>query len=127
MITTTEVEDHRGRGVIPSETLEVYAPYQRETKVVGRAALPAVDLFVSAFPSGPSSLADAVRVNRRSRGTYAWRAMPVLHDLFDTVRDTGSGVAGPPVGGAASLTRCLCSTSLIGISRMKANRLDAAR
>lgn len=95
-----DFEDHCWRGVVPAETLQVYAPYRRETKVVGRPALLAVDLFVSAFPSGPGSLADAARVNPRSCGPFAWRAVPVLHELLDTVRAAGC----PVLYSAAALT-----------------------
>jgi maleamate amidohydrolase len=92
MVASTDFEDHCWRGIIPAETLQVYAPYRRESKVVGRPALLAVDLWVSAFPSGPGSLADAVRVNPRSCGPFAWQAVPVLHDLLDTVRAAGCSV-----------------------------------
>lgn len=88
----TNFEDHCWRGVIPPETLELYAPYQRETKVVGQVALLAVDLFVSAFPAGPGSMADAARANPRSCGSYARQAKPVLYDLLDTVRTAGCPV-----------------------------------
>lgn len=91
-MTATNFEDHCWRGVIPPETLQVYAPYQRETQVTGRVALLAVDLFVSAFPSGPVSLAEAVRDNPRSCGSHAWQAKPVLHDLLGAVRSAGCPV-----------------------------------
>lgn len=86
MSTATDFEDHCWRGVIPPDTLLAYESYQRETRVVGRTALLAVDLFASVFPAGAGSLAEAIKANPRSCGNYAWQAKPVLHELLSTVR-----------------------------------------
>lgn len=82
-------EDHCWRDVIPAETLEVYRAYRRETRVVGRAAVLAVDLFSGVFPECPMTLADAVARNPRSCGPDAWAARAPIAALLDFARDNG--------------------------------------
>ncbi len=86
-------EDHCWRDLVPPETLEVYRVYRRETYVGGGPlATLAVDLFRGVFPDGPLPLAEAVRVNPRSCGVYAWDAMPVIRELLALMRAHGSEV-----------------------------------
>ncbi|MEX2288950.1 MAG: isochorismatase family protein [Mycobacteriales bacterium] len=86
-------EDHYWRDIVPQETLDVYRVYRRETHLgAGPVALLAVDLFRGVFPDGPTPLAEAVRSNPRSCGIHAWRAKPVLRDLFALLRAHGSDI-----------------------------------
>jgi maleamate amidohydrolase len=82
-------EDHCWRDVVPAETLEVYRAYRRETRIVGRAAVLAVDLFSGVFPDGPMSLAEAVARNPRSCGPDAWAARAPIAALLDHARSRG--------------------------------------
>jgi nicotinamidase-related amidase len=82
-------EDHCWRDVIPAETLEVYRAYRRETRVVGRSAVLAVDLFSGVFPERPMPLADAVARNPRSCGPDAWAARTPIAALLALARDRG--------------------------------------
>lgn len=85
-------EDHCWRDVVPPAVLDVYRPYRRHTGVVGQAALLAVDLFAAVFPEGPGSLAEAMAMNQRSCGPYAWQAKPVIARLLALFRGTGRPV-----------------------------------
>jgi nicotinamidase-related amidase len=87
-----DFEDHCWRDVVSPEILRVYEPYRRKTGVKGKPGLLAVDLFASAFPDGPGTLADAVKINPRSCGPHAWAAKPVLDRLLRMVRDAGHPV-----------------------------------
>lgn len=82
-------EDHCWRDVISEETLEVYRPYIREVGIKGHAALLAIDLYESVFPSGPMSLMDAIKENPKSCGPYAWEAKPKIKRLLDLARKSG--------------------------------------
>ena len=82
-------EDHCWRDVVPAETLEVYRSYQRETGIVGRPAVLAVDLFSGVFPDGPMTLADAVARNPRSCGPDAWAARTPIATVLGHARDRG--------------------------------------
>ncbi|NNN19139.1 MAG: isochorismatase family protein [Acidimicrobiaceae bacterium] len=82
-------EDHCWRDVISEETLEVYRPYIREVGIKGRAALLAIDLYESVFPSGPMSLLEAIKENPKSCGPYAWEARPKIKRLLDLARKSG--------------------------------------
>jgi maleamate amidohydrolase len=90
MSSTTDAldtfEDHCWRDVVPAETLEIYRAYRRETRIVGRPAVLAVDLFSGVFPDGPMSMADAVARNPRSCGPDAWAARAPIAALLDSAR-----------------------------------------
>ncbi|MCW2696461.1 MAG: Nicotinamidase-related amidase, partial [Modestobacter sp.] len=79
-------EDHCWRDVVPPETLDVYRSYRRTTRIVGRPAVLAVDLFSGVFPDGPMSLPEAVALNPRSCGPYAWAAREPIARLLDLAR-----------------------------------------
>lgn len=82
-------EDHCWRDVVPAEILEVYRHYQRETRIVGRPAVLAVDLFSGVFPEGPMTLAEAVARNPRSCGPDAWAARTPILTLLERARERG--------------------------------------
>jgi len=81
-------EDHCWRDIVSPETLEIYAPYRRAVGIRGSTALLAIDLFAGVFPDGPVSMAEAVRRNPKSCGTYAWNAIPQIQRLLGMARAT---------------------------------------
>ncbi len=84
-----DFEDHCWRDVVPPEDIEVYRPYRREVRVGRRPALLAVDLYRCVFPEEPLPLVEAVRMDPRSCGEYAWRTMAPLRALLSLARAQG--------------------------------------
>lgn len=90
MRNTPEIEgfeDHVWRDLIPAETFEIYRSYQRPPKPAHKVALLAIDLFACTFPDADIPLREAVRIDPRSCGEHAWRAMPKISSLLELARE----------------------------------------
>ncbi|MRH28012.1 isochorismatase family protein [Microbacterium sp. SYP-A9085] len=92
-IEAEDFEDHIWKDVVSDDMLEIYAPYRRETRLVGKPVFLAIDLFASVFPSRPIPVLEAIRAdNPRSCGIHAWEAQPVIRRVLELARSGGHPV-----------------------------------
>ena len=84
-----DFEDHCWKDVIDAETLEIYAPYRRKTKVGPKPAILAIDLYKSAYIGGNKPVIETNREWAGSCGENAWRAMEPTQRLFAAARKVG--------------------------------------
>ncbi|HXF53428.1 MAG TPA: isochorismatase family protein [Hyphomicrobiaceae bacterium] len=84
-----DFEDHCWRDVIPSDVLEIYRHYRRETYIGENPALIAIDLYESAYRGGPRPVVEVAREFPASCGINAWRAIEPTKRLFAAARAAG--------------------------------------
>jgi len=81
-----EFEDHCWRDVMPADAYDIYASYRRETGIVGKPGLVAIDLFNGVFPSEPAPVVEAMKSQPRSCGVFGYNAMAPIQDLLGSFR-----------------------------------------
>lgn len=79
-------EDHCWQGLIPPETLDVYASYKRNIAVSGPTALVAIDLYELAYQGGPQPVPEVAKTYPSSCGEYAHAAIEPTKRLFAAAR-----------------------------------------
>ena len=68
-----DFEDHCWRDVIPRETLELYAGYERKLLVGPSPALVAIDLYESVYQGGNKPMSELAKTYPGSCGANACR------------------------------------------------------
>jgi len=84
-----DFEDHCWKTIIPSEVLEIYRPYQRDTYIGSRPALLVIDLYNLAYEGGAKPVLELQNEFPSSCGEYAWQAIEPTKQLFAAVRQQG--------------------------------------
>ena len=84
-----DFEDHCWRDVIPRETLELYASYERKLLVGPAPALLAIDLYESVYQGGNKPVAEVSKIYPGSCGANAWAAIEPTKRLFSAARSAG--------------------------------------
>ena len=84
-----DFEDHCWRDVIPTDVLEIYAHYRRETFIGEKPALIAIDLYESAYQGGALPVAEVAKKYPSSCGINAWRAIEPTKRLIAAARAAG--------------------------------------
>ena len=82
-------EDHCWQDVVPSDVLEIYTHYARETFVGPAPALLAIDLYELAYQGGPRPVPEVAKTYPSSCGENAWKAIPPTQRLFAAARAAG--------------------------------------
>jgi maleamate amidohydrolase len=82
-------EDHCWKDIVPSDVLELYRHYERETFVGPKPALLAIDLYELAYQGGAHSVAEVAKTYPSSCGENAWAAIPPTQRLFAAARSAG--------------------------------------
>ena len=75
-------EDHCWKDVVSEETLEVYKHYRRATRIGGRPAMLAIDLYNLPFEGGPIPVHEAVKEFPSSCGIHAWQTVKPIQELL---------------------------------------------
>jgi maleamate amidohydrolase len=86
---THDFEDHCWRDIIPRETLELYAGYERKLLVGPSPALVAIDLYESAYQGGNKPMSELAKTYPGSCGANAWAAIEPTKRLFAAARAAG--------------------------------------
>jgi maleamate amidohydrolase len=85
-------EDHCWKDIVPSDVLELYTHYARETYVGAAPALLAIDLYELAYQGGPKPVNEVSKTYPSSCGEYAWAAIEPTKRLFTAAREAGMPV-----------------------------------
>jgi maleamate amidohydrolase len=82
-------EDHCWKDTVPSDVLDLYSHYARDTFVGPKPALLAIDLYELAYQGGAFPVNEVAKTYPSSCGEYAWAAIPPTQRLFAAARAAG--------------------------------------
>jgi maleamate amidohydrolase len=114
-------EDHCWQGVVPSDVLELYKHYERETYVGSQPALLAIDLYELAYQGGALPVSEVSKTYPSSCGEYAWAAIPPTTRLFAAAR-----AAGLPIFYSTSETRDDAKSRAVSATNRRGTSFDPA-
>jgi nicotinamidase-related amidase len=84
-----DFENHCWKDIIPTEVIEIYAHYARQTFVGSSPALLAIDLYELAYQGGPKPVSEVVKTFPSSCGEFAFAAIEPTKRLFAAARFAG--------------------------------------
>jgi nicotinamidase-related amidase len=118
---TDRFEDHCWQDIIPSDVLDIYQHYKRETFIGPKPALLAIDLYEMAYQGGALPVADVSKIYPSSCGINAWTAIEPTKRLFAAAR-----AAGVPVIYSTSDTRPDSKPGTIRATKRRSAQPDPA-
>jgi nicotinamidase-related amidase len=85
----SDFEDHCWKDIVPSDVLDIYTHYERNTFVGPAPALIAIDLYELSYQGGPRPVAEVAKTFPSSCGEYAFAAIEPTRRLFAAARAAG--------------------------------------
>jgi nicotinamidase-related amidase len=85
----SDFEDHCWKDIVPTDILDIYTHYARETFVGPAPALIAIDLYELSYQGGARPVAEIAKTYPSSCGEYAHAAIEPTRRLFAAARAAG--------------------------------------